>query len=576
MKQSNRITQWHRTLLSFFVVLSTLFSVAHAGIFDKKPQFLPSSQAFILSADETDNQLVLHWQIAPDYWLYQKEIRLNAQNATLGEWTFPAATTHTDPYFGEQKVYRDELTLRIPLKAVQENASITVGYQGCTEGLCYPPESQEIPLKANGVAPSDTTALTTPTAASNDLTQSLLSGDYAFLWFFLFGLGLAFTPCVLPMLPLLSAIVIGTGERPKTYKAFWLSFMYVQGMALTYTLLGLAVAAIGLPFQQALQSPAVLISLSVLFTLLAGSMFGLFTLQLPSRWQNKLNAVSQKQQGGAAGSVFLMGVIAGLVASPCTSAPLSAALLYVAQTGDMVKGGLTLYLLALGMGVPLMLMTIFGNRILPKSGAWVAGVKTAFGFVMLTLPIFLLSRLIPEVWEYRLWALLGVSFFIWLSLQFSAQSKMVSLKILALAAAMACAQPLQQWLWNTQPQQHSEQSVEVWQQASNLEELQNLLKNNDKPFAMVDFYADWCIACKELDKYTFSDATVQKALQNTLLIRVNVTKDNATNRAMLEHFHILGLPAVLLFNQQTEMENLRLNGYEKASDFLQRLKQRGQ
>ena len=248
----------------------------------------------------------------------------------------------------------------------------------------------------------------------DQLASQLSQNRLSIFWFFVLGVGLAFTPCVLPMLPLLSAIVIGNQQRPNSLKALLLSLTYVQGMALTYTSLGLIVAAIGLPFQIALQSPPVLIGLAILFTLLAASMFGLFEIRLPNAWQQKLNALSQKQSGGAFGSVFIMGIIAGLVASPCTSAPLSGALLYVAQSGDLFTGGLALYLLALGMGIPLVLITLFGNKILPKSGDWLLKVKTAFGFVMLALPIFLIARLLPTQIEPLLWSTLALIFLGWL------------------------------------------------------------------------------------------------------------------------------------------------------------------
>lgn len=278
-----------------------------------------------------------------------------------------------------------------PLKAEDV---VEIAYQGCTEGFCYPPEVKEIKVADLPIAQvantekisENSTALSAqPKAEQDRLAESLFNSKYAIFGFFLLGLGLAFTPCVLPMLPLLSAIVIGQNQRPNMWRAFALSFVYVQGMALTYTLLGLIVAAIGLPFQVALQHPYVMIGLSIIFVLLALSMFGVFTLQLPSSLQTKLSLLSQQQKAGALGGVFLMGMIAGLVASPCTSAPLSGALLYVAQSGDLFTGAITLYLLALGMGVPLILITLFGNKILPKSGMWMETVKKLFGFVMLAL-----------------------------------------------------------------------------------------------------------------------------------------------------------------------------------------------
>ena len=306
-------------------------------------------------------------------------------------------------------IYRDQLRIPLIITEYSANPTLEVNYQGCTKGFCYPPESKLIEISGiskkgqseqagvksavknsailNEEPAEKQTALgsSSPSAEQDKLAQSLLKSKYAVFWFFLLGIGLAFTPCVLPMLPLLSAIVIGQNERPNSVRAFWLSVVYVQGMALTYTLLGLIVAAIGLPFQVALQSPYVLVGLSVLFVLLALSMFGVFTLQLPSSWQTRLTHYSQHQQSGAFGGVFVMGMIAGLVASPCTSAPLSGALLYVAQSGDLFTGALTLYLLALGMGLPLILITLFGNKILPKSGAWMEKVKIGFGFVIFCL-----------------------------------------------------------------------------------------------------------------------------------------------------------------------------------------------
>lgn len=270
---------------------------------------------------------------------------------------------------------------------------------------------------------------------------------FSALWALLIGIGIAFTPCVLPMYPLISGIVLGGRQRLSTGRALLLTFIYVQGMALTYTALGLVVAAAGLQFQAALQHPYVLIGLAVVFTLLALSMFGLFTLQLPSSLQTRLTLMSNRQQGGSPGGVFVMGAIAGLICSPCTTAPLSAILLYIAQSGNMWLGGGTLYLYALGMGLPLMLVTVFGNRLLPKSGPWMAHVKTAFGFVILALPVFLLERIIGEVWGLRLWSLLGVAFFGWAfitSLQ-ARRAWMRTVQIILLASALISVRPLQDW-----------------------------------------------------------------------------------------------------------------------------------
>ena len=411
----------------------------------------------------------------------------------------------------------------------------------------------------------------------NQLAESLSQSKYAMLWFFVLGIGLAFTPCVLPMLPLLSAIVIG-GRKEETgnWRALALSFVYVQGMALIYTLLGLVVVLIGLPFQIALQSPYVLIGLSVVFVLLALSMFGVFTLQLPSSLQTKLTQFSQQQKSGAFFGVFVMGAIAGLVASPCTSAPLSGALLYVAQSGDFVIGALTLYLLALGMGLPLILITVFGNKILPKSGAWMENVKTAFGFVMLALPIFLISRIIPSMWEPRLWALLGVSFFIWLATQMRSNGIGLFFRIVFFVAAMVSAQPLQNWVWQDNAAisqaantQSAVQNSLVFQQISNYDELQAVLKQHPNKIAMLDLYADWCVACKEFEHKTFADPQVQTALSDVLLLRVDMTNNSESNRTLMKALAVTGLPTIIFFNQQgEEIQAQRITGFLPAEAFM--------
>ena len=455
---------------------------------------------------------------------------------------------------------------------------VEISYQGCTEGFCYPPETKVLRIGDLTVSQEKTIEKTveknTALLSEQDrLADGLFHSKWAIFGFFLLGLGLAFTPCVLPMLPLLSAIVIGQQQRPNMMRAFSLAFLYVQGMALTYTLLGLAVAAIGLPFQIALQHPYVMIGLSILFVVLALSMFGLFTIQLPNSLQNKLNTWSQKQTSGAFGGSFAMGMIAGLVASPCTSAPLSGALLYVAQSGDLFTGAATLYLLALGMGVPLMLITLFGNKILPKSGEWMNTVKQTFGFVMLALPVFLLSRILPEVWEPRLWAGLATAFFIWFALQMPKRGFGYAIKIISFALAMVSVQPLQNWIWQTQittqsAVENKPVSQVKFKQIKNIEEFDRTLAENQHSIAMLDLYADWCVACKEFEKLTFSDPKVQQQFQNILLLQVNMTKNSPENKALMERFNVMGLPTILFFDKQNnEIPGSRVTGFMDADSF---------
>ncbi|QIM68629.1 protein-disulfide reductase DsbD [Basfia succiniciproducens] len=557
-----------------FLILSLTTFVAHSGLFTGKPQFLKPHEAFILSANKQDAQINLHWKIADNYYLYKKELRITGENSKIGEIIYPQADKHQDEFFGETEIFRHELFLAVPVNEQNAASRLEVTYQGCTKGFCYPPETTVLELASLPIGQESQTL-----TAQDSLSQNLLKSKYAVFGFFLLGIGLAFTPCVLPMLPLLSAIVIGQGKRASTGRALLLSFVYVQGMALTYTLLGLIVAAIGLPFQVALQSPYVLVTLSAVFVLLALSMFGLFNLQLPSSLQTKLALFSQKQQSGALGGVFIMGMIAGLIASPCTSAPLSGALLYVAQTGDLFFGAITLYLLALGMGMPLVLITVFGNRILPKSGAWMEKVKTAFGFVLLALPVFLLARVLPGMWENLLWSLLTVSFFAWLSFSMPKGKLGRSLRILFLILAMIAVRPLQNFIWGdySAPAGNPQSAVEKseissstrFKQINNYAQLKQALTSNPKAIAMLDLYADWCVACKEFEKYTFSHPDVKHKFEQVLLLQVDMTKNSPENAELMEKLSVLGLPTIIFFDRQgNEIVNSRITGFLNAKQFL--------
>ena len=581
-----------RILLFLFFIFTALST--QAGLFDKKSAFLPVDDAFQFSAAKSDNQenVIVKWSIAEGYYLYQEKISVKLNQAETPSFDVPTFSIspedYNDPYFGLMKIFKKPVQAifkasQPPLKAEDV---IEIAYQGCTEGFCYPPEVKEIKVADLPIAQvTDTektseksTALSAqPKAEQDRLAESLFNSKYAVFGFFLLGLGLAFTPCVLPMLPLLSAIVIGQNQRPNMWRAFALSFVYVQGMALTYTLLGLIVAAIGLPFQVALQHPYVMIGLSIIFVLLALSMFGVFTLQLPSSLQTKLSLLSQQQKAGAFGGVFLMGMIAGLVASPCTSAPLSGALLYVAQSGDLFTGAITLYLLALGMGVPLILITLFGNKILPKSGMWMETVKKLFGFVMLALPVFLISRILPDEWTPRLWAMLGTAFFIWFAFQMPKNGTGWVFRILFLVAAMISVKPLQTWVWGETQAPSAVENKAVshveFKKVKSEAELQQALVENNKSLVMIDLYADWCVACKEFEKETFSDLSVQKAFGDMLLLQVDMTKNSEENRALMTKYKVLGLPTILFFNQDgKEIEGSRVNGFMPPVEFLQWIK----
>ena len=549
-----------------------------AGLFDApgRSQFVPADRAFVFDFQQNQHDLNLTWQVKDGYYLYRKQISITPSQADIAEVKLPPGVWHEDEFYGKSEIYRKQLTVPITVNQAKSGATLTITYQGCADaGFCYPPETKTVPLSEVSSGSAAASAPAPATADPQEKPQPTAQLPFSALWALLIGIGIAFTPCVLPMYPLISGIVLGGKQRLSTGRALLLTFIYVQGMALTYTALGLVVAAAGLQFQAALQHPYVLIGLAVIFTLLALSMFGLFTLQLPSSLQTRLTLMSNRQQGGSPGSVFAMGAIAGLICSPCTTAPLSAILLYIAQSGNMWLGGGTLYLYALGMGLPLMLITVFGNRLLPKSGPWMEHVKTAFGFVILALPVFLLERIVGDEWGVRLWSLLGVAFFGWAFIT-SLQAKhawMRIVQIVLLAAALVSVRPLQDWAFgapHAQTQAHLNFTPVASVDALN----QALAQAKGRP-VMLDLYADWCVACKEFEKYTFSNPQVQQALGNTVLLQADVTANNAQDVALLKHLQVLGLPTILFFDAEgKEHPEARVTGFMDAATFSAHLRDR--
>ncbi|HGH3393839.1 TPA: protein-disulfide reductase DsbD [Citrobacter freundii] len=560
------------------LILLLCSTSSFAGLFDApgRSQFVPADRAFVFDFQQNQHDLNLTWQVKDGYYLYRKQISITPSQADIAEIKLPPGVWHEDEFYGKSEIYRKQLTIPITVNQAKSGATLTITYQGCADaGFCYPPETKTVPLSEVSADIQATPAPVPATVDPQEKPQPAAQLPFTALWALLIGIGIAFTPCVLPMYPLISGIVLGGKQRLSTGRALLLTFIYVQGMALTYTALGLVVAAAGLQFQAALQHPYVLIGLAVIFTLLALSMFGLFTLQLPSSLQTRLTLMSNRQQGGAPGSVFAMGAIAGLICSPCTTAPLSAILLYIAQSGNMWLGGGTLYLYALGMGLPLMLITVFGNRLLPKSGPWMEHVKTAFGFVILALPVFLLERIVGDEWSVRLWSLLGVAFFGWAFIT-SLQAKhawMRIVQIVLLAAALVCVRPLQDWAFgapHTQPQAHLNFTPVASVDALN----QALEQARGRP-VMLDLYADWCVACKEFEKYTFSNPQVQQALGNTVLLQADVTANNAQDVALLKHLQVLGLPTILFFDAEgKEHPEARVTGFMDAATFSAHLRDR--
>ncbi|MGF1778569.1 protein-disulfide reductase DsbD [Vibrio nomapromontoriensis] len=551
--------------------------------------FVPVDEAFPLNYYQQGQRVFIDWQVKDDYYLYQDRILISGDNITIGAIEMEDGTPYQDEFFGNVNIYTEPLFIQVPLESYQPDGKLIVQYQGCAKaGFCYPPETRIIdiaPFTFDDAATTTSSAQVindTPAesaipapALDNDLTSKLSQVWWTPALFLLLGVGLAFTPCVLPMYPILTSIVLGGGKRTQK-QALGLSFVYVQGMALTYTLLGLVVASAGMQFQAAMQHPYVLIGLSVLFVALALSMFGLYTIQLPSKVQTWLNGLSNQQQGGNLLGVFLMGAISGLVCSPCTTAPLSGALLYVAQSGDLLVGGIALYALALGMGIPLIAAAVFGNKLLPKAGGWMDRVKVLFGFVLLAAPIFLLERILPELWATLLWSGLGVVAFGWLyhqknSLTFGGW-KQSFVGIVAILGLFASAQPALQY-WFGDAVQNEAQIT--FTRVNNINELNQALeqaKLAGKP-VMLDFYADWCVACKEFEKYTFHDPAVESVLDDFVLLQADVTKNQPQDIELLKAMNVLGLPTIEFWDAQGQAQpNARLTGFVPAEDFLQHLR----
>ncbi|EPQ9971589.1 protein-disulfide reductase DsbD [Vibrio vulnificus] len=592
-----------RAVLTFFVIGWLMISSPAMALFGNNQtstfgsgsnDFVPVDQAFPFNFFQQDHRLTLDWQVKEGYYLYQQRLSFSAENVTLGDIQMEDGQPYRDEFFGDVNIYTNPLFVNIPMQDWQPGAKVIVQYQGCAKaGFCYPPETRVIDIASftNGDMTPATTLAQTPrhleTSTTNTSTpqplteQDQLASGLANNWwtpllFLALGVGLAFTPCVLPMYPILTSIVLGSGKLSQR-RALGLSLVYVQGMALTYTLLGLVVASAGLQFQAAMQHPYVLIGLSILFVTLALSMFGVYTLQLPSGVQTWLNNLSNKQQGGSSAGVFAMGAISGLVCSPCTTAPLSGALLYVAQSGDLLTGGVALYALAMGMGIPLILVAVFGNKLLPKAGGWMDRVKTLFGFVLLAAPIFLLERILPEMWSTALWSALGIAAFGWLyhvknSLEFGGW-KQSAVGIIAVLGLFASAQPALNY-WFADSTQQAQTSEVSFIKIRNVEELQQqltLAKQAKKP-VMLDFYADWCVACKEFEKYTFHDPAVAAQLKQFVLLQADVTRNQAQDIELLQAQQVLGLPTIDFWDAQgNPVSNARLTGFMQAAPFLEHI-----
>ncbi|BBT94095.1 thiol:disulfide interchange protein DsbD [Aeromonas veronii] len=549
-----------------------------------KPKFLQVDEAFQIESEQRGDQLLLTLHIADDYYLYRHSLRFKGNNLTFSEPTLPEGTEHEDDFFGKTRVYYQQVSIAVPLKEVGDGATLRVRYQGCTDGLCYPPTDKLIDVAPLVTATTASTAETAqsvaPVSQQDQLAAALGNQGFwlSIVAFFALGLGLAFTPCVFPMYPILTGIIAGAGHRLSTGRAFLLSFVYVQGMAVTYTLLGLVVASAGLKFQAALQHPYVLIGLSVMFVLLALSMFGLYTLQLPSSLQTQLSGLSNRQQGGSVVGVAIMGMISGLVCSPCTTAPLSGALIYVAQSGDLWLGGAALYALSLGMGLPLLLLGTSGGKLLPKAGAWMDVIKQLFGFALLAVPILLLSRLWSDQVTTLAWLGWGLLLcgYLYHHNQHQPHSVAKSVRgfvlLLAMISAVVVGKDLLQPATPAALTADASQTAPRFIRIKTLDDLKvQLAAARGKP-VLLDLYADWCVACKEFEHKTFSDPAVREHFGQMVLLQADVTANDDADIELLNGLNVLGLPTLIFFDREgKELTGQRVTGFMGPIPFAKHL-----
>lgn len=574
-----------------FVLSSTLQATEKtdpfASLFGQQTQFLPVDDAFRFDFEQKNDVVYVRWTIADEYYLYADKFQFVGDGLTIVSHEKPSATQIEDEFFGVSDVYFFETEIAVKVADVGDNALLKVRYQGCAKaGLCYQPTVKEVPvdvitkIDVSAVEPSQADDIAT-SSIQNQLADKLNSES--FFWvlvlFFGLGVGLAFTPCVFPMFPILSGIIAGQSNLTAK-KGLWLSLVYVQGMALTYSLLGLVVASAGAQFQAALQHPAILATVSVIFIILAGAMFGWYNLQLPSSWTSKLTQVSNNQKSGNSLGVFVMGALSGLIASPCTTAPLTGALLYVAQTGDLFIGFITLYVLSLGMGLPLLLLGLSGGKLLPKAGNWMNLVKNTFGFILLFIPIILLERMVDSYWVFIATGVLVFALSAYIRNVYHQASGSASKASLWLVANLLftsglglVAYPHLSFVTPAPVKQDEHEEIAFIKVVTiaDIEREVAIAKANGQG-VMLDLYADWCVACKEFEAFTFSDPEVQNKMNQLRLLQVDMTENSQEDINIMEKFQIFGLPTILLFNESgIELPNRRVTGFMDAEQFAQHL-----
>jgi thioredoxin:protein disulfide reductase len=572
---------------------------------DSAREFLRPDQAFVFSAEMTDPYTIrAHWDIADGYYLYRDKFTFSTTSdaAQLGAPALPPGKAKHDESFGDVEIYYGQAEVLVPISRATPAAGeleLQAVYQGCAEdGICYPPITRKtlvlIPQaqgKSNApsaiaAAAAATGASTAPPASEQDRLARILSQDSlvsALAIFFGAGLLLAFTPCVLPMVPILSSLIVGQGPRLGTTRAFTLSLVYVLGMSVVYALAGIATALLGKNLQAAFQHPAVIIAFSLLFVLFAAAMLGAFELQMPAAIQNRLVAMSNRQRGGTVAGVAVMGVLSALIVGPCVAAPLAGALAYIGQTGDPVRGGLALFVLSLGMGTPLLVFGTSAGTLLPKAGRWMEAVKKAFGILLLGVAVWLLSRILPATAALLAWGallayagvllLLGARRTPGLPGQLAKALGVGALVYTAMTVVGAAAggtDPLRPLAGTPLGGERAPELA--FRTIKSTADLDHAVAQAGGRLVLLDFYADWCVSCKEMEKYTFTDASVQRALRDAVLLRADVTANDATDQALLARFGIYGPPTIAFFGPDgTEEKQYRVVGFVPAAKFQDHL-----
>jgi thioredoxin:protein disulfide reductase len=598
-------------IFGLLIIFSSTFSFAESSSSVKslffepaEEDFLSPDQAFKLNITKQDNQtLTAEFKVTSGYYLYKQRIKFMLKDASTGNISavnLPDGEIKDDPNFGKQEVYHHDFLASIQL-ANANNAILQATYQGCSEkGLCYAPQTKIFNIadlgssaeKANPTISSTDSMATEQQSTNEGQTETLLkSGKWwlIILGFFGAGLLLAFTPCVFPMIPILSSIIIGKNAHMSRLHAFNLSLAYTLGMSFTYTLLGIAAGLSGRLLSNALQTPWALGLGATIFVLLALSMFGFYELKLPSSIENRFFNWSNRIKGGHLFSDFVMGIISALIISPCVAAPLAGALLYISNTHDVALGGVALFSLSLGMGAPLLIIGASAGTLLPKVGAWMNAVRNLFGVLMLGVAVWLISPVIPAYLQLTFWAALLIvpAIFMhaldtlpadakpllrfWKGIAIMMLITGIALLIGALSGAKSPLQPLSGVLASTSqnPASHDVQFKRV-QSIDSLNQAINAAKGK---VVMLDFYADWCVSCKEYEQFVFTDGRIQNQFKDMVLLQADVTENNDNDLALLKRFDLFGPPGIIFFNNAGEEIKPKVVGYKNADEFLNILKQ---